>query len=183
MQVYYINETDRFSVIGYIDDNFKINGLYNFLFHFPDDYPDDFFYFNQSTHPLTSTTVQNFHYIFDNKKCFPNPNLVSILNGLAKSSESGAVLDGNVEFDQWWYSIGTNSYYLKQGKIPGPCCANLQDSVTHTNDLYIKIIDESILRFLPPFHEPLCLSNVLKYQNRCYFHLNFFEIFIGLISE
>ena len=119
MQVFYINETDRFSVIGYIDDNFKINGLYNFLFHFPDDYPDDFFYFNQSTHPLTSTTVQDFHYIFDNKKYFPNPNSRNMLNGLAISSESGAVLDGNVELDQWWYSIGTSSSFSIAGRIPG----------------------------------------------------------------
>lgn len=61
-QVYFINETNRFSVIGYINDSFKINGLYNFLFHFPDDYPDDYFYFNQSTHPLTSASVKDFSY-------------------------------------------------------------------------------------------------------------------------
>ena len=72
-----------------------------------------------------------------------------MLNGLAISAVQYAVLDGNVEKSgYWWFSIGTNSYY-KNNRIPGPFCNDSINSVTKTNDLWIKIKDMSILKLLP----------------------------------
>lgn len=94
--MFFINKTNMFSILGYVNDRLKINGRYNFLFHYPDDLPEDFFYFKQSSHPLYSTTASDFSQDFVLNNCELNDTNGREFTGLAKSSSLNSYLDGNI---------------------------------------------------------------------------------------
>ena len=149
-QVFDINEANRYSIIGYIDDNFKINGVFIFLYRFPIEYPDDYFYFNQSTHPLISYTVKDFRYNFTTKKCNIDYNHQNMLNGIAISKSPETLLDGIYgDNTAWWYAIGVNS--LHRTGFPGPYCDNKESTSSQTSQLWIRIKNKNIMRNLPNY--------------------------------
>lgn len=150
-QVAFINETDKFSVLGYLNDNFLINGVFNFLFHFPDDYPEDYYYFNQSINPLITLAVANFSSRLVIKKCefIQKPNFY--LTGLGITTASDTYLDGNIHSGNYWYSVGANQYYQsKIGQIPGPPCFDEMLGVS-TTDLWMRIRKFEDIRFFNNF--------------------------------
>ena len=109
-QVSFINETDLFSVLGSLNENFYINNTFNFLYYQPDDFPHDYFFFSQKNNSLTSKIA--IEPIFK-----PNLTICNLDNtengeftGLTIANDTGALIDGN-NFSSWWhYPIGVFSY-------------------------------------------------------------------------
>lgn len=124
-QLSFINETDRFSILGRINHRYYINGVYNFLFHFPVQLPNDYFYFNQSNHPLLTTKATKVSTNFSPLiKCRLSSENGAQFTGLTISAESnGAYIDGNTSPSYWFYSIGARTRW--NSLMPGPPCNDI----------------------------------------------------------
>ena len=151
-QMYFINETDRFSVLGSLNEHFYINNTFNFLMIQPDDYKDMLFFFNQSSNPYTTTEVTNFSKNFD-PRCIEKyvPNIEFL--GLALSNFSKTFIDGNPQATDWNYAFGANSPDGSNiNTFPGVRCKNY--SSAHALQLWIRFDQFSIFHFLP--YKKLC---------------------------
>lgn len=183
-EVYFINTTDRFSVIGSIDERFYIGGVYNFMIYYPDELPDSFFIFNQSSHPLKSYTVTDFKSnVTRPSKCIAfDTSSYGKLNGLALSNQPKSLIDGNPNIDNWHYPIGSASSYNGNNDMPGPQCFLRGESSTisvYMSELWIKFNSYEILSLLPS------LTNSIFCQVSCHYYCTFkrllsFTIFILL---
>ena len=130
-QVYFINETDLFSVLGYVDDNFKIENTYNIMFYTPDDLPNDYFPFNQTSNPLNSNNATNISIDFRFNECVLDTS--SNFTGLTLSDTNYTIIDGTANRIQHWsYAIGASTFWGRKNTIPGVPC--------HVNPIYIPCL-------------------------------------------
>ena len=173
--MFFINKTNMFSILGYVNDRLKINGRYNFLFHYPDDLPEDFFYFKQSSHPLYSTSSSDFSQDFVLNNCELNDTNGREFTGLAKSSSLNSYLDGNINPYHTWYACGFTQSYVKPGRIPGPPCNPLNDHLSQTSDLWLKIDDLQKLNLLSKYANQI--TNIFKIYSRMPLTTILFSIF------
>ena len=177
-QIFFINEGALFSVLGYIDEKFQIDGVFNFLFHFPNDYPEDYFYFNQSSNPFTSTTVSHFSNKVILDHCEYINKVECKFTGLAISTSEYTYLDANSHSAYYWFSIGQNANYQnKIGSIPGPPCNDENLGVSTTN-LWMRILNNDMIRFLPFVDK--CSIGRCNNINTMVFILPFVFVFIVL---
>lgn len=150
-EISFINEIDKFSVLGSINYLFHIDGKYNFIFHNPDTYPNLLLVFNQSSHPLYSSSISDLQYKFVNSE---NINILDAgerkFRGLIIDDSENSFIDGCDTDNHWWYAIGVRKPYIKDNMIPGiPIYKNEEWIPTTTNDLYIRVDDFDLFRYLP----------------------------------
>lgn len=147
-EVTFINEVDRFSILGSVSDSFYIDNKYNFIFHNPDDFPNTILQFNQSSHPLFTTTAKNVEIKYITQ---PNCRVIQDSNrfqGLIVDYQY-SLIDGNPNTN-WNFAIGSFSFHKGGNTIPG--LVMLCDGVynpAHTNDLYIRIQNLKLIDSLP----------------------------------
>ncbi|EAY07840.1 hypothetical protein TVAG_312390 [Trichomonas vaginalis G3] len=141
-----------FSVLGFINDHFKVNYTYNFLFRFEKEYPSEFDFINQSTHPLYSNISANVSVEAVSPDCGTNLTLIGALNGIALSSSNKTLIDGSINHGYWYFAIGANTYYKVSGTITGPIC-KVDKGVTSV-DLWLQYTDDIIFQMLPNLEIP-----------------------------
>ena len=97
------NNDGKFSIIGAIDESFKVNGVYEFLLEYPIELPNEFNHWNQTLFPLESADYEpDIEY---------NPIEISWninFYGLSRSDSTLTFLDGS-KYSNWWYAIGAKS--------------------------------------------------------------------------
>lgn len=133
-EVSYINTTNRFSILGHLDDDLKLEGKFNFLFYYPIELPDSFFFFNQTSNPLTTYSVSDFssNYSKPSKCYYFETQSNHILKGLSISTSTDyTLIDGNPQSTTWLYAIGSYSSFKGEDSFPGPFCQPLgyQDTI------------------------------------------------------
>lgn len=148
------------------------------MIYYPDDLEDSFFFFNQSSNPLTTSSVSDFSSNYSKpSKCvvFDSSASASKLKGLALSQSGKAVLDGNPQTpDNYHYSIGSFGPYRIQGRIAGPYCITKGDSdhiPIHSVELWLRYIDEKMISKFPSlerfklrfFESCICSNTAYRY--------------------
>lgn len=187
-QIFFINESQRFSVLGYINESFYIDNRFNFLIFYPYDYPDNLFFLNQSSHPLYSYTASNITVNYTKpSKCEQFETVDEIkLKGLALSADDYTIIDGIPNSRNWDYSIGATRKYLDAETFPGPSCyiSSRYNSV-HAVELWIQFIDFVILENLPQinlfhvFQRNLC-SYCLFYSSSFVHQVFLYSVFLSI---
>lgn len=180
-QVSYINETDRFSVLGSINHLFYIVGKYNFLFHNPDEFPTDVLLFNQSTHPLFSNQPKDFSYKFKSKNALYTANNQEF-EGLGLQDSGGCLIDGNPSNSNYNYCIGAKEPYGSDNTIPGiPVFVNGKYVPAHTNEIYIRIKNYKMIDLLPSLVTKIRCT--IAQNNICYSNHKIIYMFVFGITK
>ena len=132
--------------MGYVDETFKINSKYNFLLRYERNYPNDYFYFNQSNYPLYAVTPQGVSYRPINPVCKQaTTQQDSLFQGLSISTQEDTYLDGNTG-GTYHFSIGANKFW-KSKQIPGPFCGH--GIGVYSVDLWLQFLYYWVLNKLP----------------------------------
>ena len=162
-EVIFVNKKRKFSVVGSINEAFKINDKYEFLQEYCE--VSKIYHWKQDTNPLEN--ISNFNYE-------PISIATTFFGGLAISSSpnSAKIAGHNVG---WYYAIGE---YTKFGAgLAGPAWIDSVlkfDNVTKV-ELWIKIKDTNMIRYLPILY--ICSKN----RNACHFKF-LINICVFLIS-
>ena len=109
----FCNQSQKFSILGTLTNNYKINGFFEFLLEYPE--RNYFVHWRQKKNPIKAESDVGFVPL--HVPCNP-----SVFNGLGLSSASlPTFLDGNIGSDKWHYAIGSYSRYVSEDCFPGPC--------------------------------------------------------------
>jgi hypothetical protein len=139
----------RFSVIGSINESFKINSRYHFLLEYPA--LGDKIEWEQTKEITHSEPVDAFVY---------NATFNGF-NGLGLSYDRKyACFDGSpgdCGYTQFWYTVGAKYHYPEGGPIPGPVYQN-KAIVVNEVKLWIKFDDVFVFEYLPII-APKCTVN------------------------
>ena len=129
----FCNETQRFSTLGILTDNFKINGYFEFLIEYPE--RSSFYRWKQKKNPTKHDSDVGFVPIHV-------PSTTYEFNGLALSASSRdcTFLEGNIGTGSWYFSIGCYGPWLSDDWFPGPCLqvGNSQVGVSLVK-LYVRV--------------------------------------------
>ena len=109
----FCNETQRFSTLGILTENFKINGYFEFLIEYPE--RSSYYRWKQKKNPTKYNSDVGFVPIHV-------PSSKYEFNGLALSASSSGntFLEGNIGKDTWYFSIGCYSKWVGDDWFPGP---------------------------------------------------------------
>lgn len=148
-EISFINETDRFSVLGFIDERFHINNTFVFMYYQPLSYPNDFFFFNQTNNPFRTkiATDVSFKPTFNECKIIPDGKVD--FTGFTVSEDNTSYMDANSYGNHWHYAIGATELWPNNtvNEIPGaPCQAKRKN---RCNELWIRYNDLNVLFYLP----------------------------------
>ena len=108
------NNDGKFSIIGAIDESFKVNGVYEFLLEYPD-ISDNYNQWNQTVFPLDSIKY-NPDIEYKKIQVFWDVNFF----GLSRSNEPKSYIDGAID-GNWYYAIGAKKSHDVENQFPGPC--------------------------------------------------------------
>ena len=144
----YINEEDRFSILGLITDDFKVeNKYYEFLLKYPE-HPGGYNHWQQEVFPLTAKVNTDIGYNpCDGCEITWNGRN---WNGLAKSNRTDQTfIDGCNNTNYWWYAIGAMQAHNSNEsvKFPGPVL-NTTEITVYSVYLYLRITDEMLSKLL-----------------------------------
>ena len=142
----YINEVDKFSILGLITDDFKVeNGYYEFLLKYPE-YPGGYNHWQQKYFPLTTKEENDIGYhLCDGCKITWDGH---DWRGLAKSNRTNETFIDGSNSNYWFYAIGAmHSNYDHSVKIPGPVL-NIKEITVYSVYLYLRITDEMLSKLL-----------------------------------
>ena len=135
--VLYNNNENKFSILGYIDDTWKINNYFEFLLEYPEVIGCNIW--KQSINPRFNSEIG------DNQKAIGYIGIniswtLSNWGGLVKSNPgTDTYLDGSTGgIGYWWYSIGSFKPY--SNGIPGP-----NDIVVTKVLLWIKVLNNDLI--------------------------------------
>ena len=145
-EIQYINEEDKFSILGLITDDFKVeNGYYEFLLKYPE-HPGGYNHWQQKGFPLTTKEENDIGYhlcdgceiTWDGRDW----------RGLAKSNRTSETFIDGSNSNYWFYAIGAmHSNYNHPVQIPGPVL-NTTEITVYSVYLYLRITDEMISKLL-----------------------------------
>ena len=132
---------NKFSVLKYIDDDFKINDVYEFIIYYKE--LDIIIHWNQTKtiHELNNDVGYMPIHVDSN---------IAYFRGLAVNEKSyGSYLDGMPSSGDWWYCIGATQTHSENGRtgMPGPKIpSKIEVNVT---SLWIRVDSFDILKKLP----------------------------------
>ena len=154
---------NKFSVLKYINDDFKINNVYEFIIYYKE--LDLILHWNQTS---------NFHVATNNigYKPIHVDSQNDIFGGIGPNFGSGSYLDGQPNAYDWWYSIGCINLHKYNGVIGMPGPKNPLLTEVNITSLWIRINDFKILEKLPK------LARALS----CLYKRRYIPVFIFLIS-
>ena len=139
-----INSKNKFSILGLIREEFKIDDYYEFLLQYPS-FPGEYNHWKQKVFPLDANQSNGDNVHCDSIHTDWN-DTDHEFNGLSLSSTpEKSIVDGN-SGDEWWFAIGARKAYKNSiNKFPGPAVDNF-DPVT---EVYLWIrIPTNIFRML-----------------------------------
>ena len=109
------SSTNKYSILSFIDNKFKINNKFEFLLEYPE--LNGYNRWRQSLHPLENPDISGFVNGYEEISIKWNGGWV----GLVKSYHTSyTLLDGWGGVDGWWYSIGSLVKHVTPNTIPGP---------------------------------------------------------------
>ena len=123
------NTEYKYSILGLIDENFKIGEYYEFLLQYPfEELSSGYNNWKQKIFPIdiiqenNSVDVNNGYFV--DTSChisWTNGNW----KGLARSNRPGdAFVDGSYDW-RWWFTIGAKKPYEENsGSVPCSCCTS-----------------------------------------------------------
>lgn len=134
-------KSQKFSVLGSLCNDFKINDVFEFLLEYPE--IDESLRWNQTVNPLEETNVVNYEPINVSSK-------FSSFRGLARSGDKRkSLLDGTPHnsYENWWFSVGAmvNEF---NGKVPVYLNGTKAFS-TYVINLWLKIESFDKIKILP----------------------------------
>ena len=142
----YCRSDNKFSLLSKINDKFKINDEY---FEFMITYPeyDDYIHFTQTKNPITINETEEGTVVVKRQSALPNRENFTVL---ALGRHNYSLLDSNGKDYGWFYAIGQMKFAEGyNNSIPGPnWYYNNSDNLFYEVNLYIKIIDLSLLPYL-----------------------------------
>ncbi|EAX88319.1 hypothetical protein TVAG_284250 [Trichomonas vaginalis G3] len=121
------------------------------MFYEPDDFPKDYFLFNQSNNPFRTSKAENLEIDFRCNECVLGNEVNNNFTGLTISDTNYTIIDGTAQTsDHWSYAIGANTKWIDENTIPGVVChKNSLYVPSHTLELWIRFIDFGVLELLP----------------------------------
>ena len=134
----FCNETQRFSILGTLTNNYKINGYFEFLIEYPE--ISYLIHWRQKKNPIKYNSDIGFvplHVPLTSNK-FVGLALSNYYNG-------STFLHGNVGSNSWFYSIGAYHGWLSDGSFPGP---NIADENKNSIGVFIVSLYVRIRRFI-----------------------------------
>ena len=129
---------NKYSLLGRIDDNFMIDGRYEFILEYPQ--INKFYHWTQTKNPIKAGP-------YDDIGFEPKSIDYGDLTGLARCSNSKAFLDGNVGHEYWYFAIGAYSSYNSMRCFPGPYNGN-ETFCFNSVSLYMKVNETKYLERL-----------------------------------
>ena len=108
-----ISSPNKYSILLFIDDKYKINNKFEFLLEYPEF--NNYNRWKQSKHPLNN--LDNDQLVEGYEPIYIGFNSGWV--GLVKSSDSRTVIDGHAG-GYWYYSIGTQIGGWTNNQFPGP---------------------------------------------------------------
>ena len=159
----YINSQNRFSIFGFINQYFKIDGYYEFLLEYPE-FPLQYNNWKQAYFPLDVSQSSSSYvgYTLD-ETCHCSWTLSSF-GGYSRSSQTTETfLDASYKEENWWYTIGAKkTYSIFNNQFAGPVDdQNIGYPVSKVT-LWIRITPE-LLRYLT--YRSCCSSRFLPQSN------------------
>ena len=113
----YVNQRTKFSIFKFINEDFKYDNFYEFLLEYPS--LEGYNQWKQGLFPLDCNESEGDKTV-DFQADSSTLSWSYLFKGLISSSAvSDTFLDGSVDNDKWWYSIGAKRAYTKQ-LFPGP---------------------------------------------------------------
>lgn len=108
------NEENKFSIIGFINEAFRINGCYEYLLEYPEH--GEYLIWQQTIH-ISNTTAQQTAADIGYKKKHQN---YEGFKGLSRSTNSHAtVFDGSPGTDGFYFSIGAKCEFAYSNRFAG----------------------------------------------------------------
>ena len=139
-EVSFINSTNKFSILGMINNEYKIENKFEFLLEYPQ--ISGYNHWNQSINPLLDLEVPS------QQATGYNPISItwsqSSWGGLVKSMPgSGTIIDGSAGDGMWYYAIGCTHSSWSSFNFPGPDGlavneVNLRIRITKKTQITIK---------------------------------------------
>ena len=148
--IVFFNTFYKFSVLGSINERFKISGYYEFLINYPDGRK---VHWQQTTNPLEYTTSTGMKPIDINE---------SVFQGLRRVNNSDTCIKGTNYNGYWFFAIGTKRIYYEG--IPGFCWGEGTGIAVKEVTLWMKITEENIIRTSLPRLEKC--THARRYCNR-----------------
>lgn len=138
-EILFVNKRNKFSVAGFINEQYKINNQYEFILEYCE--INEYLHWKQ-----TSNIFENISNV--------NPTIIhsnySTFHGLALSSSGLTVIDGSPGEGNWFYAIGAKQ--AASGIIPGPFVVvngKTEYEITRIVSLWMKIQNQEIIKSLP----------------------------------
>ena len=144
-------DENKYSIMGYFDDSFKIDNNFTFMIEYPE--YNCFVFFQQEKNPMNTENNADVGYLFVNNTC----NETIEFKGLTKS-QGGAYLDGTNEEEYpayWYYGIGQIKGWSGH-QIPG--FLREQTPMIMEVNFWVKLNNLSLLkRFIK---QPTCRGKI-----------------------
>ena len=138
----YSHKNNLFSVLGRINDLYKINGYFEFILVYPE--LKDYIQFEQDKNPLYTKNTDT----FDCHISHFNWKHLQPFQCLTRSNFSKTLLEGQRTIHTWYYAIGLLKAETDYpDAIPGPGW-NVSNTIIHEVSMFMKIIDKSLIRRL-----------------------------------
>jgi len=130
------DSTDKFSILGRLNQTFQNGGKYEFLIQYPQ--VSGYNRWRQSLLPYddiekTGNQAQGYE-----------PVSISwngqFWGGLVRSTQtSWTIIDGSAGHTNWWYSVGTMDVQIWPNQFPGPALTDEQWILVNCVELWIRI--------------------------------------------
>lgn len=138
------NSQYKFSVLDHLEEFRREDDKFEFLLEYPDDLPEQYVRWKQSSNPIkdnttTESAYQKDVYVEGYELVHDDWNTDSRWSGLLLNQKGYSLLDGIIG-ENWWYSIGSLiSYTDGSGTgIPGPIIGSVGKTVKSVR-LYCRI--------------------------------------------
>ena len=128
----FCNKSQQFSNLGILTNNYKTKGFFEFLIEYPEF--DYLIHWKQRKNPIKFETDIGFVplHVPSNKSPFRGL-------ALSQSSYNLTFLEGNIDSNDWFYSIGYYSSWPKEEYFPGPCFYDDANKYIGTSLVYLYV--------------------------------------------
>ena len=128
-------EKDRFSLLKRLDDDFKHDGMFEFVLEYPQ--YSHILHWKQDKNPI----YLNYNDDFNIEK-LDSTSSYSSFYGLTLSKSSNTFLDGSSKDDVWHFAIGAYKSWPRENLFPGP---RKNDNNYSFVNLYVRIWNATLL--------------------------------------
>ena len=156
--LFFPKNKNKFSVIGSLSKDFKINDVYEFVLEYPNE--NFLLHWNQTMNPIETTTNIGYKPIHIDSK-------LSSFKGLSRSADkTKTLLDGSPSegINNWWFSIGTISDFYKPN-FPLYYVSASEKYLSHLVNFWVRVESYDIISTLPSLSSFICSFNKCRRQH------------------